>query len=355
MKGEVVASTEIGSRRRSRFVFASRAAMFRLAILFVLIAITLIWCWYSMILMPGASFRGALPSLAEDRVTLAAQLQADVQMLAGTVGPRSPLSHRKMGEAAQYIIDRLAQSGFDAHEEVPVPAGAQTPNIIVEVIGSQRPSEIIVIGAHYDTYPGTPGADDNASGVAGVLALAAAFAEKPQARTLRFAFFVNEEPPNFQTPSMGSWVYARQCKAKGENIVAMWSLESIGYYSDAPASQQYPTPLSLLYPSQGNFIAFVGNFESRELVRRTTDAFRRLAQFPAEGAALPGVISGVGWSDHWAFWQEGYPALMVTCTAPFRNPNYHLATDTPDTLDYERAARVVYGLELVLMEFANTP
>lgn len=355
MTGEAPDSTGTVTEKRTLIAFASRGALRRLAILFLLIACALIWCWYSMIRMPGVGYRGALPALIQDEATIAAQLQADVEMLAGTIGPRSPLLHRKMGDAAEYIIDRLAQSGFEAHEEVPVPAGAQTPNIIVEVAGTQRADEIIIVGAHYDTYPGTPGADDNASGVAGVLALARAFVDTPQARTLRFAFFVNEEPPNFQTPNMGSWVYARQCKARGDNIVAMWSLESIGYYSDAPGSQQYPAPLNLLYPSEGNFIAFVGNVESRELVRRTTDAFRRLAQFPAEGAALPGVIAGVGWSDHWAFWQEGYSALMVTCTAPFRNPNYHLATDTPDTLDYERTARVVAGLEAVLIEFANSP
>ncbi len=355
MSGQDPSAGPNDRKRRPPFRLASRTAVIRLLVLFAAIALALGWCWYEMIRMPGASHSGPLPALTEREAELAAQLQADVEVLAGTIGPRSPLSHRKMGEAAQYIITRLRESGFDTHEEVPVEAGAQTPNIIVEVAGTSRPDEIIVIGAHYDTYPGTPGADDNASGVAGTLALAAAFAGAPQARTIRFAFFVNEEPPNFQTPNMGSWVYARECKSRGDKIVAMWSLESIGYYSDAPGSQQYPAPLNLLYPSEGNFIAFVGNFESRGLVRETTSAFRRLAQFPAEGAALPGVISGVGWSDHWAFWQEGFPALMVTCTAPFRNPNYHLATDTPDTLDFERAARVVVGLESVLNEFASWP
>jgi Zn-dependent M28 family amino/carboxypeptidase len=235
---------------------------------------------------------------------------------------------------------------------VPVAYGAQTPNLIVETLGSTKPKEIIVIGAHYDTCMGTPGADDNATGVAGVLALARAFAGRPQARTLRFALFVNEEPPTFQTPDMGSWVYAKACRARGDNIVAMFSLESIGYYCDEPGSQKYPPPVGLFYPSKGDFIAFIGNGSNRALVRRCIRQFRSTTQFPSEGAAVPAALPGVGWSDHWSFWQEGYPALMVTCTAPFRNPNYHKPGDTPETLDYERLARVVMGVERVVVLLA---
>ena len=230
-------------------------------------------------------------------------------------------------------------------------------NLAAEISGTSRADEIIVIGGHYDSVlveslP-CPGANDNASGAAATLALARAFAELTPQRTVRFVLFVNEEPPFFQNPFMGSWIYAKRCRERDENIVAMFSLETIGYYSDERGSQKYPFPLGLLYPSTGNFIAFVGNVGSRKLVRESIGSFRRHAEFPSEGGALPGSMPGVGWSDHWAFWQEGYPALMVTDTAPFRYPHYHQASDTPDKLDYDRMSRVVDGLERVVSDLAN--
>lgn len=308
-----------------------------------------------MIRMPGTSWQGPLPAPSEHELALADQLKADITMLAGTIGSRSLFQHKNMGLAAEHIIARLREAGFAAHEEVPVAQGAQTPNIIVEVRGTKQPDEIIIIGAHYDCYHGTPGADDNASGVAATLSLAKAFLANPAAKTIRFALFVNEEPPTFWTQDMGSWVYARQCRARGDRIIAMYSLESIGYFSDAPNSQHYPPPLNMLYPSTGNFIGFIGNYASRALVRRTVASFREHAQLPSEGAALPSMLPGVGWSDHWSFWQEGYPALMVTCTATYRNPHYHLPTDIPAIVDHQRAARVVAGLELVIRDiFADT-
>jgi hypothetical protein len=164
--------------------------------------------------------------------------------------------------------------------------------------------------------------------------------------------FVNEEPPFFRTKDMGSVRYAAEVTQRGERIGAMLSLESLGYYVDQPGSQRYPFPLGWFYPSTGNFVAFVGNGDSRELVRRATGAFRRHMPFPARGAAIPGM--GVDLSDHWAFWQIGVPALMVTDTAMLRNPNYHQSTDTADTIDYERLARVVDGLSLVLADLANS-
>jgi len=165
--------------------------------------------------------------------------------------------------------------------------------------------------------------------------------------------FVNEEPPYFQTEQMGSWVYARRCHERNEKITAMLSLETIGYYSDSPDSQKYPPPFNLLYPSTGNFIGFVGNTSSAALVRQVVGAFRQYEQFPSEGGAPPEAIPGVGFSDQWSFWQEGYPALMVTDTAMFRYPHYHQAEDTPDKIDFERMARVVRGLEKVIAVLAG--
>jgi Zn-dependent M28 family amino/carboxypeptidase len=151
---------------------------------------------------------------------------------------------------------------------------------------------------------------------------------------------------------MGSRFHARRAGERGDRITAMLSLESIGYYDAAADSQQYPFPFSLFYPSTADFIGFVGNLRSRWLVRRAIASFRSHATFPSEGIAAPEAVPGVTWSDHWSFWQEGYPAIMVTDTAPYRNPNYHAPTDSPDTLDYDRAARVVAGLARVIVDLA---
>jgi len=190
--------------------------------------------------------------------------------------------------------------------------------------------------------------------VAGLLALARRFAGKPCGQTLRFVAFVNEEPPYFQTEEMGSLVYAKHCKERGDKIAAMISLETIGYFSDEPGSQKYPSAgLGFFYPSKGNFIGFVGNTRSRSLLRSAVAAFKNERKLPCEGAALPAIIPGIGWSDHWAFWECGYPAIMVTDTAPFRYPHYHSSTDTPDKLDYDRFALVVSGMEKVIAELAK--
>jgi len=209
------------------------------------------------------------------------------------------------------------------------------------------------VGAHYDSVSGSPGANDNGSGVAALMEVARLFAQKRFARTVRFVAFVNEEPPFFQTHQMGSWVYAMQCREKKEKIKAMLSLETIGYYSDQMKSQYYPFPFSLFYPNKGNFIGFVGNLSSRNLVRRCVESFRKHTQFPSEGAAAPGWITGIGWSDHWAFWKEGYPAVMITDTALFRYRHYHSITDTPDKIVYDRTAQVVAGISRMVAELAK--
>jgi hypothetical protein len=152
---------------------------------------------------------------------------------------------------------------------------------------------------------------------------------------------------------MGSRRYAALCRKRGDEVTAMISLESLGCFSDAPGSQRYPAPFGALYPSTGDFVAFVGDVGHRDLVARCIETFRRHADVASQGGALPGFLPGIGWSDHWAFWQEGFPALMVTDTAVFRDATYHTALDLPAHLDYERMAKVVEGLIPVVEDLAG--
>lgn len=302
----------------------------------------------SMIKMPGSSHTGPLPPLTVEEIRLEVRLREHVAMLAGTIGERNTLHYPALQQSAGYIGGQLRKMGYAVREETYLADDRQVMNLEAELKGTRRPEEIVVIGAHYDSVPGSPGANDNASGVAAMLELARQFNDAKPGRTLRFVAFVNEEPPWFQTELMGSRVYAAGARKRGEKIVAMLSLETIGSYSDIPGSQNYPPPFNLLYPDTGNFIGFVSNLDSRSLLHHSVKAFRETTQFPSEGLAAPEFIVGIGWSDQWSFWQEGYSGVMVTDTAPFRYPHYHEATDTPDKPDYARMSRVVAGIGRVV-------
>jgi Zn-dependent M28 family amino/carboxypeptidase len=306
-----------------------------------------------IMLMPGRSYRGPLPPLTTDQAALRDELRRDVVMLAAEIGERNVVCLDALNDAADFIETALRDAGYQVERQAYEVAGKTCYNLAVEITGDSHPDEIIIVGAHYDSVLGCPGANDNGSAVAAMLGLARRFAGKPCQRTLRFVAFANEEPPHFWTDDMGSLVYAKRCRTRGENIIGMISLETIGYYSDQKGSQNYPPPFSFFYPSTGDFVAFVGNLKSRRFVRDVVRSFRRHAKFPSEGAALPELIREAGWSDHWSFWQQGYPALMVTDTAPFRYPYYHLPEDTPDKIDYERLARVVAALEMVLRDLSQ--
>ncbi len=305
--------------------------------------------------MPGESHQGPLPPLTEQGRALERDLRAHVDRLAGDIGERNLFHYEQLVMAAEYIRITLSRSGYEVRQQAYEVAGQVCENLEAELVGTDRREEIVVLGAHYDSVRGSPGANDNATGVAALLALARTFSDRRPSRTLRFVAFVNEEPPFFQTPRMGSRVYAKRSRQRDEKIVAMLSLETLGYYSDEPGSQSYPFPFSLVYPSTANFIAFVGNVKAGSLVRQMVGAYRRHAQFPSEGGALWGFIPGVGWSDHWAFWREGFPAIMVTDTALFRYAAYHSPRDTPEKVQYGRMARMLIGLEPVISELANPP
>ena len=309
--------------------------------------------WFFTIRMPGDTFAGPLPPLRPDQEALRERLQRHVARLAGDIGERGVAKPAAAVRAAAYLETELAAMGYTAASQEYDAHGQRWRNLEATLRGTVQPEEIVVVGGHYDTAEGAPGADDNGSGVAGVLELARRFAGKPAARTIRFVFFGTEEPPSFPTSAMGSRHYADAARSRGDRIVAMLSIESIGYYDRDPGSQRYPFPLNLAYPDVGDFIGFVSNLKSGPLVRRAIATFRRATRFPTQGAAAPSWVPGVWWSDHWSFWRQGYPAIMITDTAPFRNPFYHTAQDTPDKLDYGRMARVVDGLSAVVADLAG--
>src|SRR5881296_1016490 len=274
--------------------------------------------YHTMFYMPGRFYTGAFQPLRAEEMPLRDRLTQHVRMLAGEIGERQLWRPAALERAAQYIEAAVEAQGYPVARQPVVAEGKTVYNLETEFPGGPRRDEIVLVGAHYDSVIGSPGANDNATGTAAVLELARLLAGQRLARTVRLVAFVNEEPPFSQTDAMGSWVYARRSRARGEQIVAMLSLETIGFYADVVGSQRYPWPFGLFYPSTGNFIGFVGNIASRAIVRRSIAAFRQHTAFPSEGVAAPGWMTGIGWSDQWAFWREGYPGVMVTDTALFR-------------------------------------
>ena len=310
-----------------------------------------------MTAMPGHSFQGPLPTLTREEALLAQRLREHVAVIARS--EHNTAHPGALEDAASYIESTLAGFGYTVKQQMFSVDGNRVRNLEVSIRSPgpvRRKPRVIVVGAHYDSAPGSPGANDNATGSAAVIELARTLqnAPLPPDREIKLVLFVNEEPPYFKSEHMGSFLHARDLHKRGENVVAMLSLETLGYYSDEKGSQQYPPPLNAAYPDTGNFIGFVGDLGSRDLVRRVVASFRRHAKFPSEGIAAPATIPGIDWSDHWAYREHGYPALMVTDTAPYRYPHYHTAADTADKVDYDRLARVVKGIELVVRDLAET-
>ena len=282
------------------------------------------------------------------------RLKETITYLSETLGERNLRRPMQLEQAAKYVQSRWEAMGYSIEKQSFLVDEYECINLATELVGTKYPKEIVLIGAHYDSARGTPGANDNGSGTAALLEIAQQLQGKPCLRTVRFVAFTNEEPPYFQQKeSMGSWVYARACRERGDQLVSVVSLETMGYFSDEANSQKYPPLLAALYPNTGNFIGFVSNVESRKLLTETVNIFRQHCQVDAQLGAFPAELQGVGWSDHWSFWQEGYQGIMVTDTAPFRYPHYHVSTDTVDRIDFERYSQVVDGLAKTVVDFAN--
>jgi hypothetical protein len=295
--------------------------------------------------MPGTSHEGESPAIVDTELATHDALRAHVEMLATTIGPRNDEHPDAYLAAQSYIEAQLGTYGYTDITRQPV----ETPNgtwhnIEVVIPGVTTPEEIVLFAAHYDSCHDTPGADDNASGVAGLLEMARLLKASKPAHTIKLVFLANEEPPHFKTATMGSVVYARAAKARSDDIRMMYSLEMIGYFDDEPGSQHYPALLSSFYPDRGNFIAFVSTMTYRKETREAVAHMREVAKLPIEGFAGPASTPGIDFSDHWSFWQAGYPAILVTDTSFFRTPHYHEPTDTAETLDYVRLAHLTLAL-----------
>jgi Zn-dependent M28 family amino/carboxypeptidase len=303
--------------------------------------------------MPIHSYKGTLPPLSREQTEVAGRLSADVKYLSVTIGERNVQRAGSLKASVEYLENNLRRSGYAVSEYSYLIAGQEVRNVEATLAGRDIAGGTIVLGAHYDSVAGTVGANDNATGVAAVLELARLLHGSKPRRAIRFVLFVNEEPPYFQTENMGSLVYTRQLRQEHVSVAAMISLETIGYYSDERGSQKYPPLLNFFYPNRGDFIGFVGKTKSRDLVRRCIRKFRESASFPSEGVAAPADWPGIGWSDHWSFWQQKYPAIMITDTAPFRYPYYHKSGDTFDKVDFEKIARVVAGIQNVVESLAG--
>jgi Zn-dependent M28 family amino/carboxypeptidase len=302
--------------------------------------------------VPGTRYEGALPPATPAEAVTAARLAAHIHAIASR--PHNIDHYDELEKAARYIEGQLKTLGYQPVPQVYSVEGRQVRNI--EVVIEPGPSAAnpgtIVLGAHYDSYEDAPGANDNGTGSAAILELARLLADlrNTSASRIRLVLFVNEEPPYFQTPDMGSYRYAKLLAERHEPVVGMISLETLGCFLEQPNSQHYPPPLGLLYPSKGDFVAFVAMVGSRDFMRALIGSFRKHTKFPSIGGVAPRFVPGIDWSDHWSFEEFRYPAVMITDTAYFRYPHYHKPTDTPDKVDVDKLARITHGIEQIIRE-----
>ena len=278
-------------------------------------------------------------------------LREHVKALAVDIGPRTPLTSCTLIRAANYIHSVFEEAGLSVREQEYQYYDQRVTNVLATAPTAVRPSAHYLVGAHYDTVPDTPGADDNASAVAVMLELARRLRHERLKAPILFAAFTLEEPPAYLTGHQGSRIFVRSCQNNGDRMLGAIILEMVGY--TAPR-QHYPYLARWPgYPAEGNFIGIIGNWRSLRFGRSVLRGFRKNKDLPVESLFLPfngRLLPETRMSDHASFWDAGLPALMITDTAFFRNPNYHLPSDTIDTLDFTFMAELVKSLELALFE-----
>ena len=340
MSSSLEAQWQLQDTRRKRII--RLVLLILVGFVFVLICL---WFWSTQ------------PLLSQPKSVIAvtvnpAQLEAHVKMLSVELAPRDQAHPENLDRVAAFIRAKFEDSGALVTEQ-PYDVNGKTYRNVIAKFGPQTMSRIVV-GAHYDTAGPLPGADDNASGVAGLIELAYLLGKQPLPLGVELVAFSLEEPPYFRSQKMGSAIHAALLRNQGVDVRAMISLEMIGYFTDAPQSQKFPAPfLGSFYPSEGNFIAVVGRFREGLLVRRIKTAMRGAARLPVYSINAPTLVPGVDFSDQLNYWDAGYDAVMITDTAFLRNPNYHTAYDTLEKLDYKRMAMVVAGIHSAILSIAQ--
>lgn len=317
-------------------------------IIYTLLLLTLIGLWFQV----------TQPIIPMDNTNVVradpARLRNHVESISQTFYPRHEAHPENLARLAAYIKHALEQTAPHVTQHTYQVNGHPYHNIYAS-FGPDTPARII-IGAHYDTVPNTPGANDNASGIAGLIELAYLLKNTELPMRVELAAYTLEEPPHFRTPQMGSAQHVKRLQQENARVRIMFALEMIGYFTDAPHSQHYPLPLlQLFYPDKGNFIAVVGQFLEGSDVRIIKRAMRKASPLPVHSLNAPGWVPGVDFSDHVSFWNADLPAVMITDTAFYRYDGYHSPTDTADRLDYERMAMVVQGVYGAVLALADAP
>lgn len=284
-----------------------------------------------------------------EKLFLLDNLKKHIHIISSQIGERNIYNYSHLEKTADYIKEQFSDQGYIVKEHNFLWESFICRNIVAEKEGSSLKDKIIIIGAHYDSIFGSPGADDNASGVALLLELARLLFDIRLNKTIRFVAFANEEPPFFMGRGMGSLNYAESLRKDKQDVELMLCLESVGYYTDEPYSQSYPFGLRFFYPHRGNFIAMVSNFKSKDYLKRVVEVFKKNSNLAVESLAVPlGLVPEVSFSDNWSFWKYGYKAIMLTDTAFYRYPYYHTSEDEEDNLDFIKMLELLKGLYYVL-------
>ncbi len=323
-------------------------------LIWLVVAAVFVFCLGAfMTQMPGERLRGNPPSLTDDQYTISGNLADHVGALSRDSGTRGLHNLGALSDACDYLHGQLRRAGYEPKDLPFDSKGSSVNNIEVTILGSRRPDDVVVVGAHYDTEIKSPGANANASGCAAVIEIARAMGGRPCERTIRFVLFGTGSGEMAGDSRSGAAAYAREAKKRGDKIVAMISIDSIGVYRDQPGSQSMGFPASLVFPEVGPFILFSGSMGSRELVRACIGEFRKTARLPSEGLAAPAFLSGIAGSDHLSFLSQGYLAIVVTDTGSLRSDKTGTPMDLPDKLDYPRMARAVSGLVAVVQALGS--
>jgi Zn-dependent M28 family amino/carboxypeptidase len=335
---ESIWQNQAAGRKRIRKLIAVIFLLFSLLLVFI-------WFWLTQPMLGGGS-----PSRTVEVPPV--RLETHVRALSEQFSPRDYTHPENLDRAAAYVHQEFLAAKATV-VDLSFMVNGKTYRNVSATFGPDT-AERIVVGAHYDSAGPMPAADDNASGIAGLIELAYLLGKSPPTTRVELVAYTLEEPPYFRTADMGSAHHARDLRAGGVGVRAMIALEMIGYFTDQPDSQQFPSAvLGLFYPSTGNFISVVGTLSQGLLVRRVKGAMRASTSLPVYSINAPAAIPGVDFSDHLNYWRAGYPALMITDTAFYRNHAYHTAQDTADRLNYPRMAMVVQGVYAAILELSR--